>query len=235
MVLSRSAKRNALSRALIALLRKGLDDAATEGMRAIVIAGAGPAFSSGADLSDLEGNESDQEFDAWMFGLTQALRESALISFAAVNGACVGAALDLALACDFRVAARDAIFALPAVRVGILYNPLRLAQILPMMSYSAAARLLLLGERLDRDEAWIGGIVTHISDRPGEDAVIERALDLAARAVELPALAQSMAKAFSTSFMGSDFRASDWQAKRLELLSSDERRRALEQTRKSKT
>jgi len=166
-----------------------------------------------------------------MSGLTGALRESALISFAAINGACVGAGLEDALACDFRVAAPDAFFALPAVRMGILYNPQRLAQILPMLSHAAASRLLLLAERLDRDEARAGGIVTHVSDRSGDNAVIEGALDLAAVAAALPALAQGAAKAFTTSFMGPDFKASDWQAKRLELLASEERREALRQAR----
>lgn len=234
LTLSRSARRNALSRDLIIALRRSLDDAAAEGARAIVIAGDGPAFSSGADFADLEGDVSDEQFDAEMSGLTGALRESALISFAAINGACVGAGLDLALACDFRVAAPDAFFALPAVRMGILYNPRTLAQILPMLSHSAASRLLLLAERLDRDEARAGGIVTHVSDRPGEGSVIEAALDLAAAAAALPALAQAAAKAFTASFMGPDFKASDWQAKRLELLASEERREALQQAKRSK-
>lgn len=234
LMLSRSARRNALSRDLITALRRSLDDAAATRTRAVVIAGEGPAFSSGADFADLEGDLSDEQFDAEMSGLTGALRESALISFAAINGACVGAGLDLALACDFRVAAPDAFFALPAVRMGILYNPRTLAQILPMLSHSAASRLLLLAERLDRDEARAGGIVTHVSDRPGEGAVVETALDLAAAAAALPALAQGAAKAFTASFMGADFKASDWQAKRLELLASEERREALQQAKRSK-
>jgi len=234
LMLSRSARRNALSRELIEALRQSLHAAVAEGARAVVIAGEGPAFSSGADFADLEGDTSDETFDAAMFALTAALRESALVSFAAINGACVGAGLDLAMACDFRVAAPDAVFALPAVRMGILYNPERLAQILPLLSRSAASRLLLLAERLDRDEALAGGIVTHVSDGPGENAVIEAAIGLAAAAAALPALAQRTAKAFATSFTGPDFKASDWQARRLELLASEERREALRQARRPK-
>lgn len=234
LTLCRSARRNALSRELIAALRNRVHDAAAGGTRAVVIAGEGPAFSSGADIADLEGDLSDEEFDAAMFGLTGALRESALISFAAINGACIGAGLDLALACDFRVAAPDAVFALPAVRMGILYNPQRLAQILPKLSCSAVSRLLLLTEQLDRDEALAGGIVTHVSDRPGENAVIEVALDLAAEAARLPVLAQGATKAFAMSFMAPDFKVSDWQAKRLELLASEERREVLRQARRSR-
>lgn len=231
-MLSRSAKRNALSRDVIAALGQSLHVAAAEGARAVVISGEGPAFSAGADFADLRGDASDETFDAAMFVLTGALRESGLVSFAAINGACVGAGLDLALACDFRVAAPDAAFALPAVTMGILYSPERLAQILPLLSRSAASRLLLLAERLDRDEARAAGIVTHISDGAGENAVVEVALDLAAGAAALPPLAQGAAKAFAVAFGGPAFKASDWQARRLELLASQERREALHQARR---
>ncbi|MFV0245191.1 MAG: MaoC/PaaZ C-terminal domain-containing protein [Qingshengfaniella sp.] len=93
-----------------------------------------------------------------MARLTSALANSPLVTFAALHGACIGAGLDLALACDFRVAVLGAFFALPAVEMGILYNPGRLATLLPMLSPGAAARLLLLAERLDCAEALAGGL-----------------------------------------------------------------------------
>lgn len=234
LALARAAKRNALSRDLIDTLCVAIRAAETDGVRAVVIAGEGPVFSAGADFADLEGDGSDEEFDAAMFGLTGRLRQSPMISFAAINGACIGAGFDLAMACDFRVAAPDAVFALPAVRMGILYNPRRLAQILPMLEHSAASRLLLLDERLDRDAATAGGIVTHVSDQPGDNAVVEAALGLAAGAAALPARAQSATKAFLISSSAPDFEASGWQAKRLELLASEERREALRQARESR-
>lgn len=231
LVLCRGARRNALSRSLIGALRDGVALAQAEGARAVVIAGEGPAFSAGADFADLDGSAADLAFDDAMSALTASLRDSALISIAAINGACIGAGLDLALACDFRVAAPDAVFALPAVRMGILYNPRRLAQILPMMSHAAATRLLLLAERLDCADAREGGIVTHVSDRPGAEAVRERALALAASAAALPPRAQEAAKAFVASFGSPDFKAADWEARRRALLESEERRQALQQAR----
>lgn len=234
LVLARGAKRNALSRGLIAALREAVGAAEAEGARALVITGEGPAFSAGADFADLEGDGSDEEFDAAMSGLTGLLRQSPVISFAAIHGACVGAGFDLAMACDFRVAAPGAVFALPAVRMGILYNPQRLAQILPMLGRAAAARLLLLGERLDRDAAAAGGIVTHVCDRPGQEAATEAALDLAAAAAALPARAQGVTKAFLMASGAPGFDAADWQARRRELLASEERREALRQARESK-
>ncbi|MGI6245403.1 MAG: enoyl-CoA hydratase/isomerase family protein [Pseudochelatococcus sp.] len=234
LVLSRSARRNALSRSLIGALHGAVAAARAEGARAVVIAAEGPVFSAGADFADLDGSTADLAFDDAMSVLTASLRDSAVISIAAIDGACIGAGLDLALACDFRVATPGAVFALPAVRMGILYNPRRLAQILPMISRAAAARLLLLAERLDCAEAQLGGIVTHVTDRPGAEAARDRALALATAAAALPALAQDAAKAFAVSFESPDFKAADWEARRLTLLESDQRREALRQARTKK-
>lgn len=234
LVLCRGARRNALSRRLIGALHDGVAAARTEGARAIVIAAEGPVFSAGADFADLDGSAADLAFDADMSVLTTSLRHEGLVSFAAISGACIGAGLDLALACDFRIAAPDAVFALPAVRMGILYNPKRLEQILPLMSHAAARRLLLLAERLDCAEARAGGIVTHAVEQPGPDAVRLRALELAAAAVALPSQAQEAAKAFLTSSGGPGFDAADWEPRRRQLLDSDQRREALQQARTTK-
>lgn len=227
LVMTRGAKRNALSRSLIGALQDQLRLAEAEGIRSVVIAGEGPAFSAGADFADLEGHAKDEAFDAAMSVLTSTLTESPMVSFAAINGPCVGAGLDLALACDFRVAAADAVFALPAVKMGILYNPRRLAQILPMLSQAAAMRLLLLAERLDRTEAQAAGIVTHVVDQAGGNRALDTAISLAGKAVALPPNAQRTAKAFVRAFQGTGCNEADWQARRMELLGSDERRKAL--------
>lgn len=231
-MLARAERRNALSRDLITRLHEQVLAAGRDGDLALVIAGEGPAFSAGADFADLEGDASDAAFDAAMSGLTAALHDSPVISFAAIDGACVGAGLDLALACDFRVAGSDAGFSLPAVRMGILYNPQRLAQILPMLGHAAALRLLLLAERLDRDEALAGGIVTHAA-ATGE--ALTTAVALAGRAAALPSRAQAAAKGFVAAFHAADFRAADWQARRMELLASDERAEALRRAREPRT
>ena len=231
LTLARPGKRNALSRRLIASLRDHLREAEAEGVRALVITGEGATFSAGADFADLEGDASDEAFDAAMSELTAALRNSRIASFAAIDGPCVGAGLDLALACDFRVAGPDAGFSLPAVKMGILYNPRRLAQILPMLSHAAAVRLLLLAERLDRDEALCGGLATH---RAAEGETLATAMALAGRAAALPPLAQAAAKGFVTAFHAGDFDAADWQARRMELLASDERAEALRKAREPK-
>lgn len=229
LTLARPAKRNALSRSLIADLRSALAAAEAEGIRAVVLAGEGKGFSAGADFADLQGDTSDLDYDDAMSGLTGLLEDSPIISFAAIHGACIGAGLDLALACDFRLASPDAVFALPAVQMGILYNPARLARVLPMLSHGAAMRLLLLADRLDATAAQAAGIVTHLL--PEGDGPEAAAVALAVRAASLPPLAQAAAKAFVDAFHGTDFNQAEWHARRMQLLASDERRAALRNAR----
>jgi enoyl-CoA hydratase/carnithine racemase len=229
LTLARPAKRNALSRDLIAGLRAALLAAEAEGIRAVVLAAEGKGFSAGADFADLRGDASDLDYDDAMSELTGLLEDSPMISVAAIHGACIGAGLDLALACDFRLASPEAVFALPAVEMGILYNPARLARVLPMLTHGAATRLLLLADRLGAAEAQAAGIVTHLMSE-GEAPEVA-AVALAIRAASLPPQAQATARAFVDAFHGSDFNQAEWQARRMALLASDERREALRRAR----
>lgn len=232
LVLSRPEKRNALSRRLIADLTSFVRVAQSEGVRAIVLAGSGGAFSAGADFSDLKGDASDMEFDTDMAALTSLIEQSPIVFFAAIDGACIGAGFDLAMACDFRVAGSDAVFALPPVKMGILYNPERLARHLHCIEHGAARRLLLLAERLNSDEAYKAGIVTHPAVQTANVTTVETAIMLARQAAALPGKAQAVAKAFTNALLGSDFDPRAWQEVRIELLSNEDRRDALRKARK---
>ncbi|CAH1691289.1 Enoyl-CoA hydratase [Hyphomicrobiales bacterium] len=227
LVLTRADKRNALSLVLIGALQAALERLEAEGLRAMVLAAEGSAFSSGADFSDLTGDGADEAYDAAMSGLTSALEASPVISVAAIHGPCVGAGLDLALACDFRLATEAASFSLPAVKMGILYNPARLATLAGRLSPGSLQRLLLLGERLDRNAAVAAGIVTHAHPGTKADAAVRGALELAKAAADLPPRAQIASKAFLKAMGREDYAPDVWQQRRMELLSSDERRAAL--------
>lgn len=223
----RPARRNALSLAMIRALSEQVQIAAQEGDRAIVIASEGAVFSAGADFADLKGDLTDLEFDARMVELTQAIRRSGLISFAAIQGGCIGAGFDLAMACDFRVAAEEAFFGLPSIQMGILYNPESLSLILSSITPAVAKRMLLLGERIARDEAFASGVVTHCSQGQGEQSALNLAIALAANSVTLPFQAQVITKEFIGAVGRGDAGASVWQSKREALLVSDDRQAAL--------
>ena len=223
----RPARRNALSFEMIRALSEQVRVARKEGDRAIVIASEGGVFSAGADFSDLKGDLTDLEFDAQMFELTQAIRHSGLISFAAIQGGCIGAGLDLAMACDFRVAAPEAFFGLPSIQMGILYNPESLSLIMSSISPAVAKRMLLLGERIARDEAFVSGIVTHCSQGAGEQSALNLAIALAANSASLPCQAQVFTKEFIVAVERGDASTPIWQSKREALLVSDDRNAAL--------
>ena len=223
----RAQKRNAPSLTMISAMREQVHLAEQEGTRALVIAGEGAVFSAGADFSDLKGDLSDLDFDARMFELTQHIRKSDLITFAAIQGGCIGAGLDLAMACDFRVAAPDAFFALPALQMGILYNPDSLSLMLPGIQPAIARRLLLLAERIGREEAHQAGIVTHLAQGEGEGSVVGLATLLAAQSALLPCQAQRTTKSFIAALERGDTCPSLWQSKREALLMSKDRQTAL--------
>ena len=91
------------------------DAVQTEGARAIVITGAGSSFCSGADL----GAAYDAAFRDALYAMIAAVTEAPVPVLAAVNGPAIGAGTQLALACDLRIAAEEATFAIPTARLGI--------------------------------------------------------------------------------------------------------------------
>ena len=141
-------RRNPLSLATLAALRSGLDEAIQHGARVVVLTADGPVFSAGADLDDLTGTAADEHYDDTVAALTTAITAAPIPVIAAIDGACIGAAVDLALSCDLVVVGCTAYLEIPAARLGILYNPAAIARLHRRVPASAL-RALLLGERLD--------------------------------------------------------------------------------------
>jgi enoyl-CoA hydratase/carnithine racemase len=124
-VLNRPEKRNAFDGALVeatgAALRAAADDPA---VRCVVVRGAGPMFSSGMDLGSLAALAGAPEhlrafrsrcLEAW--NLAEEMTKPTICQ---IHGACIGGAMELALACDLRVVAADAVVGLPETRVGLI-------------------------------------------------------------------------------------------------------------------
>ena len=162
LTLSRTACRNALDRAALRELAAVVSSVTVE-VRAIVLTGAGSVFSAGADLTELEGTQDDLGFD-WLLGeVVAAIANAPQVVIAAVEGACIGAAVELALSCDACVASSSAFFELPAVRLGLLYRPAAVARLHATLPRQALTRLLLLGERLDAAAASTLGLATRLA------------------------------------------------------------------------
>ncbi len=164
--------------------------------RVLVVTGEGRAFCAGADLPALFGDH-DRPVTEVHAGLQsyyrafQAVRELPLPTVAAVNGPAVGAGLNLALACDVRIAAPTATFAATFTRIGLHPGGGCTWFLVRALGASRALRALLLGESIGATEA----VALGLADGPEADCVAA-ALDLAARFAAVdPQLARHVKRA----------------------------------------
>lgn len=176
--LNRPAKRNAINHGM----RTGLDEslasmAADDEVRVVVLTGAGPAFSAGVDLSE-RAPANRHPMAAAPLPVAHALAAFGKPLIAAINGPAVGGGLELALACDVRIAARSAQFALPEVRLGSLPGSGGTQRLMRAMQPAVAARMLLSGEPLSAPDGLQAGLVSDVVD---DDRLAEFAAGLAGR------------------------------------------------------
>ena len=226
--LARPQCRNALSRQLLAEVIEALGEARQSGTTAVVLAGEGGFFSAGADLRELTGTPEDASFDDKVAATCEAIRTSPLPVVAAIEGGCIGAALDLALACDLRVVEHRAFLELPAIRMGLLYSPRALARIAKRVPSATLARLLLAGERISGADALAAGLATHTS----ESGAVALAVEIAARFRGLLAEAVAPTKGFLCASAAEELDLEPWERLRMALLASSERKAAVERARK---
>lgn len=159
--LNRPERRNALSLGLLSELACALSKESLADASAVIISGAGSTFSAGADLSELTGTSQDVAVDDAIAEVVAAIGATEIPVIAAIDGPCVGGAVDMMLACDIRVASERAFFEVPAVRLGLLYNPEAVARLHSQFPREVLNRLLVRGDRFDATEALLAGLVTH--------------------------------------------------------------------------
>lgn len=168
--MSRAEAANALSRRLVNELRGAIGAiAADRSVRAVVVTGAGKAFSAGADLKERRGFTLD-ETRAFLDELGAALRELAALPcpvIAAINGAAFGGGLEVALACDLRIAAEGAPMGLVETRLGIIPGAGGTQRLARLIGVARAKELIFTGRRFDAAAARGWGIVQHVVP-PGE-------------------------------------------------------------------
>ena len=138
-------KRNALSLQDLRAIGDCLKQAGEANIRALVLTGAGDrAFSAGVDLSDVS------ETDDWSVNPLCALCDEVQAfprpTIALLNGAVIGGAAELSLACDFRIGVDDMKLMVPAARIGIHYEPAGLRRAIACVGAQAAKRIYLLAE-----------------------------------------------------------------------------------------
>jgi enoyl-CoA hydratase/carnithine racemase len=190
--LRRDHKLNALSSRMEAELDRALASPQAAASRCVVVAGGERAFSAGADLGELSDLSPDQIM-AYYSSTGEVYERIASMpqpTVAAISGWCLGGGFELALACDFRVASAGATFGLPEVEIGIIPSSGGTLRLVRAVGPARAKELMLLRTRLTAAEAHDLGLATEVV--PGDP--LPRAMELAARLAELPAMAASVAK-----------------------------------------
>lgn len=181
---------------LSALHRVGRD----RSVRAVILTGAGTAFSSGGNLQkigmpgELGGGDPVETPDGYRYGIQRiplAFESFELPTIAAVNGAAIGAGCDLACMCDIRIAGASAYFAESFVKVGLIPGDGG-AWLLPrIVGFSKASEMALTGDSVDAGEALSCGLVSRVV--PDEE-LLPAARQLARRIAVNPPHATRMAK-----------------------------------------
>jgi enoyl-CoA hydratase/carnithine racemase len=191
--LQREDKLNALSTALEGALAEALEHPDVRASACVVLTGGARAFSAGADVGELR--DRDPAAILAYYRETGAVYERVAAlpqpTISAIAGYCLGGGLELALATDFRVAEASAAFGLPEVGIGIVPSSGGMHRLVRMLGAARAKELVLLRDRVGAEEARALGLVTEVVPEGG---ALDRALELAGRIAELPALAVAVAK-----------------------------------------
>ncbi|CAG1012552.1 enoyl-CoA hydratase [Rhizobiaceae bacterium] len=195
--LNRPERRNAITQAMwhdIAVRVRSC--AADDTNRVIVLRGAGSDFSAGADISEFStlraGGASARAYEAANSAAFAALREARLPVIAAIRGICFGGGFGLAAACDLRIAADDALFSVPAARLGLAYPADAMADIVGALGQQMAKYLAFSGARIDAATARDAGFVLDVVE---PDRLESRVAGLAAAIAENAPLSVRASKA----------------------------------------
>ena len=185
LTLDRPEARNAIPASGWTELAERLEDIAESDARVLVVQSAGDAFCAGADLRDMPELQASAEAAARFRGdirtALDRLRGLAVPTVARVDGACYGAGVALAIACDIRVAGRNARFAVTPAKIGLGYPQEDVHRLVALVGPGQAARLLFSAHSLDGVEAAEIGLAELFEPEGGADAL---ALAIAANSPE---------------------------------------------------
>jgi enoyl-CoA hydratase/carnithine racemase len=169
-------KLNVLGRALMRDFIAGLEDVGSrEDLRAIVISGGGErAWIGGANILEMTelDAQSARDFITLLHHACRAVRDCPVPVIAAIRGYTLGAGLELAAACDLRIAARDAIFGMPEVKVGIP-SVIEAALLPSLIGWGRTRELLLFGENIDAAKAYEWGLIQRVVEPEALDETVE--------------------------------------------------------------
>ena len=175
LTLDRGQARNAIPASGWAELARHIGEVASSDARLLIVQSAGDAFCAGADLGDFAAMQDSPDaggrFRQALRNALDRLAELPIPTIARVEGACYGAGVALAIACDLRVATRNARFAIPPARIGLGYLQEDVYRLVELIGAGQAARLLFTGQSFDAAEASAIGLVELVEPEGSVDAL----------------------------------------------------------------
>ncbi len=192
-LLDRAERANAYTQAMVDAMSSALDElAADESVRAVIVGSAvAGRFCAGADLDELRSRTPADGRKLKSAALFDRIEELSKPTVAAIGGPAVGGGLELALACDLRIAAPEARFSLPETGLGILPACGGTWRLQRLVGPAVAREIILFGRELNGDEALACGLVNELV---APDRLLTRAVELANRVAGRDAQATSLAK-----------------------------------------
>jgi enoyl-CoA hydratase len=193
LTVNRPQVRNALDTATVAEFHRALDEVREARATVLIITGAGDkAFVSGADVSAIRARTRDDALAGINSRLMSAVESHEAVTIAAVNGYALGGGCELALACDLRIAADNAVFGLPEPTLGIIPGAGGTQRLPRVVGLGRAKEMILTGARWDAARALEVGLVSAVV--PPAD-LARTAREWADRVLSLGPLAVRLAKA----------------------------------------
>jgi len=181
-VLNRPEKRNAFHGELVEATGEALRAAADDpAVRCVVVRGAGPMFSSGMDLAALaalaEAPEHLRAFRRRCLEAWNLAEEMAKPTICQVHGACIGGAMELALACDLRVIAADALIGMPETRIGLIPDVGGASRLPAVIGLGRAKEMVMTGKLIGGDEAERIGLANRVAPAEELEAAVQQLVD----------------------------------------------------------
>jgi enoyl-CoA hydratase len=197
LTICRPERRNALNHEALEELHAGVRRSREDAARCVVVTGAASHFCAGADLKELE----DLRFADTLRGVLDGLAELPVPTIAAISGSCMGLGMQLAMACDLRLATPEARFAVPVAKLGLMVDHWTIQRLALLAGHSTARWMLLTAEPVHTRHAVDVGFVQRMVDpaEHGQDAdpgtaVLAEAEDLAGRIARLAPLSLAGSK-----------------------------------------
>ncbi|HXE45923.1 MAG TPA: enoyl-CoA hydratase/isomerase family protein [Conexibacter sp.] len=182
LILNRPEKRNAMHGELVLAIGAALKEASVEPhVHCVVLRGAGAMFSSGMDFGALGGLASEpanlrpfrrEILDAW--NLAEEMTKPVICQ---IHGGCIGGAMELALACDLRVMAADAVIGMPETRVGLIPDVGGSSRLPAVVGLGRAKELIMTGKLIGAEEAERIGLVNRVASPEELDEVTQQLVD----------------------------------------------------------